>query len=111
MNARAEADVIAPHALSTTLPASMFQLGVQTIERAIIEGAWAVGRHITRADFTWRHGRLMPNMTRVEVRIGRRATVGVFTWEEIGDAVSGVDRPETLRAIQRIVSETSQMRR
>ena len=81
---------------------------MQAIEQAIIEGVWKVGRHITSSDFTWHHDRVMPDMTDLEVRLGRRAVVGVFSREEIENAV---DRPETLKTIQRVIDEAGKLPR
>ena len=92
-------------------PADDYSKGMQTIERAIIEGVWNVGRHVTAADFTWHAGRVAPDTTHVEVRIGRRAVVGIFSREEIEDAADHVDRPETLKTIQRIIAEAGQLPR
>ena len=81
-------------------PKDDFSKGIQTIERAIIEGVRPVGRHLTTADFTWHRGHAVvpgPDMTDLQVRIGRRAAVG--------------DRPETLLKIQRIIAEASQLPR
>jgi len=95
-------------------PKDDFSKGIQTIERAIIEGVRTVGRHLTTADFTWQRGHAVvpgPDMTDLQVRIGRRAAVGIFSREEIEDAADRVDRPETLLKIQRIIAEASQLPR
>jgi hypothetical protein len=92
-------------------PADDYSKGMRTIERVIIEGVRKLGRHLTAADFTWNRGRVAPDMTDVEARIGRRAVVGVFSREEIEDSADRVDRPETLRTIQRIIAEAYQMPR
>jgi hypothetical protein len=97
--------------MSTMRPADDYSKGMQTIERAIIEGVWNVGRHVTAADFAWHPGRVAPDTTHVEVRIGRRAVVGIFSREEIEDAADRVDRPETLKTIERIIAEARQSRR
>ena len=90
-------------------PEDDFSRGMQTIERAIIEGARSSGRHLTTGDFTWHRGRV--EMTDLEVRLGRRAVVGIFSREEIEDAADHVDRPETLKTIQRIIAEAGQLPR
>ena len=95
-------------------PEDDFSKGMQTIEHAIIEGVWKVGRHVTAADFTWHRGRaVMPRPDRIdlEVRLGRRAVVGNFGREEIEDSANGVDGAETLQTIQRIISEARQFQR
>jgi len=92
-------------------PEHNFSKGMQTIERAIIEGVRALGRHITATDFTWHRGRVEPDMTDLQVRLGRRAVVGIFSGEEIEDAANGVDRAETVRTIQRILAEAGQLPR
>jgi hypothetical protein len=87
---------------------------MQTIERSIIEGVWKVGRHVTNADFFWHRGQAVmprPEMIDLRVRLGRREAVGIFSREEIEDSADHVDRPETLRTIQRIISEAGQSRR
>jgi hypothetical protein len=53
----------------------------------------------------------MPDMTDVEVRIGRRAVVGIFGRGEIEDAADRTDRSETLKTIQRIIAEAGQLLR
>ena len=91
-----------------------FSKGMQTIERAIIEGVWKVGRNITNADFFWHRGQeavSRPEMIDLRVRLGRREAVGVFSREEIEDSADRVDRPETLRTIKRIIAEAKQLRR
>jgi hypothetical protein len=88
-----------------------FSKGMQTIERAIIEGVRAVGRHIIAADFTWHRDRVGPAMTDVEVRLRGRAVVGIFSREEIEDAADHIDRPETVQTIQRIIAEAGQLPR
>jgi len=93
------------------MPEDNYSKGMQTIERAIIEGVRNVGRCVTVADFTWHHGRVVIDMTDVEIRIGRRAVVGIFSWDEIEDAADRVDHAETLKTIQRIVSEAGQLPR
>jgi hypothetical protein len=100
--------------MSGMQPADDFSKGMQTIERAIIDGVWAAGRNLTTADFTWHRGQAVvprPDMTDLQVRIGRRALVGIFSMAEIEDSADRVDRPETLRTIQRIISEASQLQR
>jgi hypothetical protein len=100
--------------MSGMQPADDFSKGMQTIERAIIDGVWPAGRNLTTADFTWHRGQPMvprPDMTDLQVRIGRRAVVGIFSRAEIEDSADRVDRPETLRTIQRIISEASQLQR
>jgi hypothetical protein len=95
-------------------PEDDFSKGMQTIERAIIEGVWTAGRHLTTADFTWHRGHAAvprPDMTDLQVRIGRRAAVGIFSREEVEDAADRVDRPETLQTIQRIIAEAGQLGR
>ena len=88
--------------------------GMQTIELAIIDGVWATGRHLTTADFKWHRVRsvlLRPGKTNLQVRIGHRTIVGVFGTKEIEDSADRVDRPETRRTIQRIISEASRLPR
>jgi hypothetical protein len=100
--------------MSGMQPADDFSKGMQTIERLIIEGVWAAGRNLTTADFTWHRGQVVaprPGMTDLQVRIGHRAVVGIFSREEIEDSADRVDRAETLRTIQRIISEASQSQR
>jgi hypothetical protein len=95
-------------------PEDDFSKGMQTIERAIIEAVWTAGRHLTPADFTWHRGHAVvprPDMTDLQVRIGRRAVVGIFSREEIEDAADRIDRPETLETIQRIIFEAGELRR
>jgi len=91
--------------MSSTEPADDFSKGMHTIERAITEGVWAAGRHLTPGDFTWQVVVPRPNMTDLRVRIGRRAVVGTFSREEIEDSADRVLRPETLRTIRRIITE------
>jgi len=95
------------------MPADNYSKGIQTIERVIIQGMSKIGRHVTAANFTWNHGRVavVIDMTDVEIRIGLRAVVGIFSMEEIEDAASLVSRPETLRTVQRIVDEAGRLPR
>ena len=91
-----------------------FAKGMRTIERAIIDGVWKVGRNLTTADFTWHRGQAVvprPDMTDLRVRIGHRAVVGIFSREEIENSADRVDRAETLQTIERIIREASQARR
>jgi hypothetical protein len=93
-------------------PEDDFSKGMQTIERAIIEGVWKVGRHITTADFTWHRGQAVvprPDMTDVRLIIGRRAVVGIFSREEVEDSADRVYRAQTLRTIQRMIAEASKL--
>ena len=95
-------------------PEDDFSKGMRTIEGAIIEGVWKVGRHLTPADFTWHRGQAVvprPDMTDLRVRIGHRAVVGIFSREEIEDSADRVDRAETLKTIQRMIAQASQSRR
>jgi len=98
--------------MSTPQPADDFSKGMQTIERAIIEGVRKAGRHVTTADLTWYRGRAVmprPEMIDLQLRVGNRAAVGIFSREEIEDAADRVDHPETLRTILRIIAEASQL--
>jgi hypothetical protein len=88
-----------------------FSKGIQTIERAITEGVTKIGRRLTSADFTWHHGRVAPDMTDLEVRIGRRAVVGIFGRAEIEDSADRADFAETLQTVQRIIAEAAQLPR
>jgi len=91
-----------------------FSKGMQTIERLIIEGVWAAGRNLTTADFTWHRGQAVmprPEAIDLRVRLGRRAAIGIFSREEIEDSAERVERPGTLRTIQRIIAEAGQMPR
>jgi hypothetical protein len=80
----------------------------------IIEGVWAAGRNLTTTDFTWHRGRaVMPRPEAIDLRVqlGRRAAIGIFSREEIDDSAERVERPGTLRTIQRIIAEAGQMPR
>jgi hypothetical protein len=93
-------------------PEDDFSKGMQTIERAIIDGVWKAGRHVTTADFTWHRGRAVmprPDITDLQLIIGRRAVFGIFSRQEIEDSAYRVYRAETLQTIQRMIAEASQL--
>jgi hypothetical protein len=52
-----------------------------------------------------------PEAIDLRVRFGRRAAMGIFSREEIEDSAERVERPGTLRTIQRIMAEAVQMPR
>jgi hypothetical protein len=96
--------------MSTPQPADEFSKGMQTIERAIVEGVLKTGRHISTTDLRWYRGHALmprPNMIDLQLRIGNRAAGGIFSRDEIEDAADRVDRAQTLRTIQRIIDEAS----
>jgi hypothetical protein len=97
--------------MSTPQPADNYSRGIQTVERAIIGGVWKMGRHLTTADFTSHHGPVMPGMSELQVRLGRRVVFGMFTRKEIEDATDRVHRPATLKTIERLIAEAGQLRR
>jgi len=95
-------------------PADDFSRGMQTIERAITEGVWRMGRNVTSADFFWHRGRAIvprPESIDLRVRLGRREAVGVFSREEIEDSADSVARSDTLLKIQQIIAEAGQSSR
>jgi hypothetical protein len=93
------------------MSADNYSKGMLTIERVIIQGMSTIGRHVTAANFTWNHGQVavVVDMTDLEVRFGRGAVVGIFSMEEIEDAAFLVNRPETLKTIQRIITDAGQL--
>jgi hypothetical protein len=98
--------------MSSLPPADNYSRGMQTIGSAIIEGVRAVGRLVTTADLEWCRGQTLmprPKMIDLQLRVGNRATVGIFSREEIEDAAYRISSPQTLQTIQRMITEAAQL--